>query len=55
MSMRSSARLSPTTGVEQLRYELAVELLDDIRRLDDELESSGKRIGVAIDGVGFEA
>ena len=42
------ARLSPATPVEQLRYELAVELLDDIRRLDDQLKASHKRIRAAV-------
>ena len=32
------ARLSPATPVEQIRFDLAVELLDEIRRLDAQLE-----------------
>ncbi len=53
-STRSLARLSPTTPVEQLRYELAVELLDDIRRLDDQLKASHKRIACRCAGIGHE-
>jgi transposase len=34
----------PATPVEQVRYDLAVELLDDIRRLDRQLKVSHKRI-----------
>ena len=40
--------VSPTTPVEQVRYELAVELLDDIRRLDTQLKVSHKRIRDAV-------
>jgi transposase len=36
--------LTPATPVEQVRYDLAVELLDDIRRLDTQLQASHKRI-----------
>ena len=49
------ARLSPPTPVEQIRYDLAVELLDDIRRLDEQLKASHKRIRTAVDGVGHDA
>ena len=42
------ARLSPVTPVEQIRYQLAVELLDDIRRLDEQLKASHKRIRAAV-------
>ena len=40
--------LTPATPVEQTRYDLAVELLDDIRRLDTQLKASHKRIRVAV-------
>ena len=46
------ARLSPATPVEQLRYELAVELLGDIRRLDEQLKASHKRIRTAVAASG---
>jgi transposase len=42
------ARLSPATPAEQIRYDLAVELLDDIRRLDEQLKASHKRIRAAV-------
>lgn len=41
-------RLAPTSPVEQIRFELAVELLDDIRRLDTQLKASHKRICTAV-------
>ena len=40
--------LSPATPVEQTRYDLALELLDDIRRLDTQLKASHKRIRRAV-------
>jgi transposase len=42
------ARLSPATPVEQTRYDLAVELLGDIRRLDEQLKVSHKRVRAAV-------
>jgi transposase len=42
------ARLSPTSPVEHIRFELAVELLDDIRRLDAQLKESHNRIRTAV-------
>jgi transposase len=42
----------PSTPVEQIRYDLAVELLDDIRRLDAQLKASHKRIRDAIRASG---
>jgi transposase len=42
------ARLSPATPVEQTRFDLAVELLDDIGRLDEQLKASHKRIRTAV-------
>ena len=38
-STRSSHAVTPTDPVEQVRYDLAVELLDDIRRLDAQLKA----------------
>lgn len=40
--------LHPATPVEQIRYDLAVELLDDIRRLDAQLKVSHNRIRDAV-------
>ena len=42
------AEVTPTTPAAQVRYDLAVELLDDIRRLDAQLKASHKRIRTAI-------
>ena len=42
------ANLTPQTAVERIRYELAVELLDEIRRLDEQLKASHKRIRTAV-------
>jgi transposase len=46
------AGLSPATPVERLRYDLAVELLDDIRRLDAQLKASHQRIRVEVAASG---
>jgi transposase len=40
--------VSPATPAEQVRYDLAVELLGDIRRLDEQLKTSHKRIRAAV-------
>jgi transposase len=42
------ARIQPTCAVEQTRHDLAVELLDDVRRLDAQLKASHKRIRDAV-------
>src|SRR5207253_5886085 len=44
--------LTPATSVEQVRYDLAVELLDDIRRLDTQLKASHRRIRDAVRASG---
>ena len=45
---RFLAEVTPVTAAEQVRYDLAVELLDDIRRLDAQLKASHKRIRTAV-------
>jgi transposase len=45
---RFRAGLSPATPVERIRYDLAVELLGDIRRLDEQLKTSHQRIRAAV-------
>jgi transposase len=40
--------ITPTTTVEQIRYDLANDLLDDIRRLDVQLKESHKKISAAV-------
>ncbi len=49
---RFLTQVDPTTPAEQLRYDLAVELLADIRRLDEQLKVSHKRIRTAIAASG---
>jgi transposase len=49
---RFLAEVVPTTPAEQLRFDLAVELLADIRRLDEQLKASHKRIRVAVAASG---
>ena len=44
--------ITASTPVEQVRYTLAVELLDDIRRLDTQLKASHKRIRDAVRASG---
>jgi transposase len=40
--------VTPSTPVAQIRYDLVVELLDDIRRLDSQLKDSHRRIRQAV-------
>jgi transposase len=42
------AKLCPATPAQQMRFDLALELLDDVRRLDGQLKESHRRIRVAI-------
>jgi transposase len=49
---RFLAAMTPATPVAQVRYDLAVELLDDIRRLDSQLKVSHKRIRDAVRASG---
>lgn len=49
---RFLAEVHPATPAEQVRYDLAVELLADIRRLDEQLKASHKRIKVAVAASG---
>ncbi len=49
---RFLAEVSPATPAEQVRYDLAKELLADIRRLDDQLKVSHKRIKTAVAASG---
>jgi transposase len=46
------AGVSPMTPVEQLRYDLAVELLAEIRTLDAQLKASHRRIPAAVAASG---
>ena len=49
---RFLATFVPATPVERARYGLAVELLEDIRRLDAQLKASHQRIRVAVRASG---
>jgi transposase len=49
---RFMAKISPHTPAEQIRYDLALELLDDVRRLDAQIKESHRRIRVAIKASG---
>ena len=42
----------PATPVEQIRHQLALELLDDVRRLDPQLKESHRRIKTAVRASG---
>ena len=42
----------PATPSEHVRFDLVVELLDDVRRLDDQLKASKKKIRVAVEASG---
>jgi transposase len=46
------AKLDPQTPAQQMRFDLALELLEDVRRLDAQIKSSHRRIGVAIKASG---
>ena len=46
------AKLCPATPAQQMRFDLALELLDDVRRLDAQIKESYRRIRVAIKASG---
>jgi transposase len=46
------AKVSPETPAQQIRFDLALELLDDVRRLDAQLKESHRRIRVAVQASG---
>ena len=49
---RLLAKVTPENPAQQLRYDLALELLDDVRRLDVQLKESHRRIRVAVKASG---
>jgi transposase len=51
-AVRLLGGFDPVTAVEQTRYDLALELLDDVRRLDVQLKESHKRIKTAVQASG---
>jgi transposase len=46
------AKVQPVTPTQRVRYDVAAELLDDIRRLDAQLKASHKRIKEAVKASG---
>jgi transposase len=51
-AVRLLGDFDPVTPVEQTRYDLALELLDDVKRLDVQLKESHKRIKTAVKASG---
>jgi transposase len=51
-AVRLLGDFDPITPVQQTRYDLALELLDDVRRLDVQLKESHKRIKTAVKASG---
>jgi transposase len=51
-AVRLLGDFNPRTAVEQTRYDLALELLDEVRRLDIQLKESHKRIKTAVQASG---
>ena len=49
---RFLANITPETPTEQVRYDMALELLDDVRRLDEQTKASHRRIRLAIKASG---
>ena len=49
---RFLANFTPGAPVEQVRYDMALELLDDVRRLDEQTKESHRRIRIAIKASG---
>jgi transposase len=49
---RFLANITPATPAEQVRVDMALELLDDVRRLDDQTKASHRRIRLAIKASG---
>jgi transposase len=49
---RLLAKIRPQSPAEQVRYNLALELLDDVRRLDAQTKESHRRIRIAVKASG---
>ena len=49
---RLMAKITPQTPTQQIRYDLALELLDDVRRLDAQTKESHRRIRIAVKASG---
>jgi transposase len=46
------AKVSPQTPVQQMRFDLVLEVLDDVRRLDSQIKASHRRIRMAVKASG---
>ena len=46
------AKVSPESPAQQMRFDLVLELLDDVRRLDDQTKESHRRIRLAVKASG---
>jgi transposase len=46
------AKVRPDSPAQQMRFDLILELLDDVRRLDDQIKTSHRRIRVAVKASG---
>jgi transposase len=49
---RLMAKITPKTPAEQIRFDIALELLDDVRRLDAQTKESHRRIRIALKASG---
>jgi transposase len=45
-------KVKPETPAQRMRFDLVLELLDDVRRLDDQIKASHRRIGLAVRASG---
>ena len=45
-------KVQPETPVQQMRFDLVLELLDDVRRLDEQIKMSHRRIRLAVKASG---
>jgi transposase len=45
-------RVTPAGAVQQARWELAADLLDDLRRADERLRETGKKLATAVQATG---
>jgi len=46
------AKVRPASPAQQMRFDLILELLDDVRRLDDQIKTSHRRIRLAVKASG---
>ena len=46
------AKVRPDSPAQQMRFDLVLELLDDVRRLDDQIKTSHRRIRLAVRASG---